>query len=428
MLKKYLHFTLFIMLFTSSLMAVEFSGFSINKIGMIPFMIGAFAALLRNGRVSISPKERIYILFLLASCISATIGLIHPIIRIDDLPQTFVKYLLQVFFLYIPLVLFVSGNLGNKYELQDSFSTQIIYIARIHALFIIVQFIFYIALGINISSIIFDDVFRGITNVNWNSFVYGSTKVIRASGLNRDPAFASYIMMCGFVFDKSKVFRWLYIICPILAQSRTGFVVLIILAMLTVFQDEKKRKRIRELMPRLMGTFVGLIIVLLSMRWNEALSKQMDSIIERILDLFNTSGRDISTIRHLFYPKWAIKTWASFGDIFYWIFGIGPRTSGLAFIRNISITSNYLSANMRNSIWAVECDFAELLLGYGLLGLGIYYYFLFTLTRDKKREVKLAGIAMIIMSIMYDYSSITFNVIIIAFMILLSRREAFSDD
>ena len=143
--------------------------------------------------------------------------------------------------------------------------------------------------------------------------------------------------------------------------------------------------------------------------------------MERISGIFNLSNADLSTTRHSSYPLLAMQSLGSFKHVINWLFGIGPRTSGLALVNSVGVGGVY-NFNT-NSIWAVECDFAELLLGYGIIGLLLYYYVLIAFFRNKKYECKMFGLAMLVMSFMYDYSSLTLTMITIIFVTAMSERK-----
>lgn len=81
--------------------------------------------------------------------------------------------------MYIPIILFVS-KYDKEYSISDKFFKYLIYIARFHAIWILAQFVIFYASGVNITSVIYDDWLGGITGLNWNSFVYGSSVVLRA--------------------------------------------------------------------------------------------------------------------------------------------------------------------------------------------------------------------------------------------------------
>ena len=118
MMKKYLHISLFIMLFTSSLVAVEFSGVSINKVGMLPFVGGVYLCLFYKGTtIRLSKESKRYVIFLVASCISAFVGIAFPIMEKEGLMSVYVNYIIQVVFLYLPMIVFVCGNQFKKYDL-----------------------------------------------------------------------------------------------------------------------------------------------------------------------------------------------------------------------------------------------------------------------------------------------------------------------
>ena len=326
--------------------------------------------------------------------------------------------------MYIPIILFVS-KYDKEYSISDKFFKYLIYIARFHAIWIFAQFVIFYASGVNITSVIYDDWLGGITGLNWNSFVYGSSVVLRAAGLNQDPAFASYIMTVGFIFDRNSKFRWMYIVAPILAQSRTGFLAILVIAIYDIFDIKKIINGIKLNYKRILPPVLILVILVILLKTNHTVQTQFNSIIYRIQDIFSVSNQDISTTRHSSYPIIAIQCWAGFKNYLYILLGVGPRASGLAllnFVQRNRVNFEF-TKGMLNNVWAVECDFAEILLGYGIIGLILYYLNLVKIFLIKNKRIKEFAVAMILIGFMYDFSSISFNVLFIIFVLAISLKD-----
>lgn len=424
--RKYINVSLFIMIFSSSIMAVEFNGISLNKMGMIPFVLIALLSLIRqhNTVISINRRYVCYTSFLLISCLSAFFGILHPVLDRERFLSTELNYIIQVVLMYIPIILFVS-KYDKEYSISDKFFKYLIYIARFHAIWILAQFVIFYASGVNITSVIYDDWLGGITGLNWNSFVYGSSVVLRAAGLNQDPAFASYIMTVGFIFDRNSKFRWMYIVAPILAQSRTGFLAILVIAIYDIVDIKKIINGIKLNYKRILPPVLILVILVILLKTNHTVQTQFNSIIYRIQDIFSVSNQDISTTRHSSYPIIAIQCWAGFKNYLYILLGVGPRASGLAllnFVQRNRVNFEF-TKGMLNNVWAVECDFAEILLGYGIIGLILYYLNLVKIFLIKNKRIKEFAVAMILIGFMYDFSSISFNVLFIIFVLALSLKD-----
>ncbi len=418
---NFLKISIFIMIFTSSLVSVQLGDISLNKIGIIPFYLVVMFKEINNKKKTINKKTNIYILFLICTIFSSILAILFPIRNVEGMISAQINYIIQVVIIYIPIIYWIStSNIRDEYT--KNFFNILVKIIRFHAIFIILQFFIYNLFNINISSLIFDGLFHGITGNNWTSHVYGTDIVIRASGLNFDPAFASYLMICGFIFDNKKIYKVLYMICTILAQSRTGFICILLILIISLFQ-KKKNKINKKTILQIFYVIIIVLIILFIILKNEYLIKQFNSIFERISDIFSDiQTQDISSARHSSYPVLALKYLSDFNFLKYYIFGVGPRAGGLALIEYS--TRHYvdfeLVSTMYTKIWAIECDFAEILLGCGILGFILYYLQILKFILNKNNKIKYFGFAILSISFMYDFCFTTINVLMFIFTIMLS--------
>ena len=90
-------------------------------------------------------------------------------------------------------------------------------------------------------------------------------------------------------------------------------------------------------------------------------------------------------------------------------------------LAHFDVMNAYLGSHMFTTAWTVECDVAELLLGYGLLGFILYYINVFKLKRVSEYG-KVLVITYFLYSIMYDISASTFSQLIM--MIFLCCGES----
>ncbi len=412
-----LNFTIYFMLIMMSMISVQFGTISINKIGIIPFYIYLLLHECKDiHTLVINKKSLIYILFLISTTISAFLAIIIPIKDTSEFMHAQINYIIQVIFIYLPIfIILMSSN--NKKEYLNVFFEALVKVIRFHAIFIIIQFIIYTIFKVNISSLFFDQLLKGITGKTWTSHVYGTYIVLRASGLNYDPAFASYLLICGIIFDKNKNYKYLYLLCAMLAQSRTGFVCAIIVLLFTFMLKFNFREKIKF---KYVFNSLLIILILIILLKNEQIRVIIFSLSERLRDIFMPSSvQDISTLRHSSYPVLSLNVWQKFDNIFYVLFGIGPRASGLALLKYAMNTANFtFSQNMLTSVWSIECDIADILLSCGIIGLVLYYIQILKFLFNHNTNVKTFGLAILVMGFMYNFSLLTINVILVIFIIL----------
>lgn len=417
MYNKLLKITIFIMIFTASLVSVQLGGISLNKIGMIPFFLFLILSEKEKKEKIVINKNTIilFMLFVFSIC-SSVFSILNPITENKAIFSAQLNFIIQNLVFYIPILLMVS-NSNNRNIITTTFFEELVKVIRIHAIFIIVQFIIYTSFHINISSLLFDDLLGGITGNNWTSHIYGNHILIRASGLNYDPAFASYLMICGIVFDNNKFSKYIYLLCTLLSQSRTGLLAAIILLLLKFLLGDKKIKiNIKKLICSIVLILVCIIVIN-----NNFIQMYIGEIFDRIIDIFlNNDSKNISTLRHTSYPWLAIQSFfSSSGNILNKLFGVGPRMSGLAlmeYTNEYGISFEY-NTNMENNLWSIECDFADILLGCGIFGLIIYYIQLLSFLLKKDNKIKVFAIILAIMGFMYNFAFTTINMLVFIFLV-----------
>lgn len=162
-MKKYIKYSMFFMLLTSSMMNIELWGVSLNKLGMAPFVIGLILTEYKSvSHFRIGRKEYKLLLFYVFSILSALFSIIYPVKGVEESLNVQINYIVFVLVLYIPLLLLIYQS-KHRAEYINIFLSQIVLICRIHAIFIFIQFAVYILLHINISSLLFEELLRGAT-------------------------------------------------------------------------------------------------------------------------------------------------------------------------------------------------------------------------------------------------------------------------
>ena len=143
--------------------------------------------------------------------------------------------------------------------------------------------------------------------------------------------------------------------------------------------------------------------------------------IRRLIERFefignNNTSIDRGTMRHILYIPYSIITLTKNGIISFFI-GVGPRIGGVGFATAGDIASIVgLNRFMLTNAWSVECDFADILLGMGILGCISYYIFLFTNMRSKNITVRHFVCLYFIIGFMYNFCWLTFSQLLFIFL------------
>lgn len=409
---------LFIAILFSSIVALVINDISINKLGLIPLLIIAYYYIV-NKKITINKSNNLdsLIKFMLAIIVSALIGLLYIDNSIKGQSSALLNIIIQILFVYFPLILFVN-NSGNTITIKK-FLDFFVIILRIHAIIIFAQFIIYILTDINIIRIFFENILQGIDiQDKWNAFVFGNEKLIRASGLNYEPAFTSYLMICGFIFDKKNSFRYFYMLATILSQSRTGVVTLFAIAAWDYLYFNKKKISMKKIIFFLFC--MGMIIIFIT--YDSKVMIYANAIFLRIIDALLGDSNEVSANIHTGYILYGVKLFVNNSSIMQLIFGYGPRISGLFFAKhvyedNINMLMPY---NRLFMPWSIECDYIDLLYGSGILGLTFYIILLIKLYKENSILLKEYSLAMLIYGFMYNCSLTTINVLVL---ILLTTKD-----
>lgn len=405
--------SLFILIFTSSLVSLQINGISVNRIGLLPFWCAVFLKEYSNfniSKVEIAKNLKYYFYFLILSLFSSIFAIVSPISSANGFISAQINYLLFVLVIYLPIILLLSNSKDRRYY-SDLFKKYFLIIVKLHAYIIIAQFFIYAITGINISSLLFDTILHVDTGVMWTTHIYGTSIVQRASGLNYDPAFSSYLMIVGFILTKNKKDKFLFLLSVIFSQSRTGILALIV-GIVLEYVFNFKMKVSKKQFVKGCCMFLGMIVACIVLVNISFVQTQLDSLLERLIDISGKST--ISSQRHTQYPLLSLDCWAHFNNAIHWLLGAGPRASGTV-ASNISGVKSTIPLSAQR-VWAIECDFAELLLGYGIIGLFLYYANLIRMMLSKKEQIKIFAILMILIGFFYDYSSLSINMITLIFL------------
>lgn len=396
-------------LFCSSMLGLQVFGISLNKIGLLPLeLYGLYHIFhVKKGKIQGNRYIKAFIVLYMIQIIGSILSLAsRDYISFLEWEDRLVNNAVQYLFIYFPIAFFVFSY-SNKKALFSSFKSIMIKICRFHAIYVLIQFVLWNTISINITDILINQMFSHIFGSYGVAYGNTGTQIfLRITGLNSDAAFLSILMLIGYCFDKNKVYKILYFASTIFAVSRVGMFSIAMLMCIELFLYlVKHRHGIKQKV--IIRSFIGVVILLFPVIvvYNNSPSVQnyINLLFGRILTIFNSDADIYGTGRHMSYPFLSIYSWFFDLNIIERLIGVGIRTEGLVFNHSQYIASFFdFNRTMLTSAWAIECDFASILLGNGIIGMLVYLYLYIQLIKSKDMSLILLGIGLLVFGIMYD--------------------------
>lgn len=417
--QKGLFIVIFVALFFSSILGAQLFGVSLNKIALLPLECYLIYVAITKGKI-IEFKISMYpiLLFYVVQILGSLFGLLNVEYAqtYDGYRDTLINNIIQNILIYFPIVLLI-GQMNNKQQLYYVFKKCIVYVARIHLCWIIVQFLLWNMFQIDFNAIIFQDLLKGKLGDDFGSTViFLNDKVeLRATGLNYEPAAAATVMMLGICFDRRIALKIMYALGTVLGMSRTGIVVaiicLIIQLALGIYTKKFKIKTSNLLYLIILSAFCVILLFM----FVPSLSNQLFNLIDRFTNMgTNNDGSE----RHIMYPIYSLYSWAVDLNIYQKFFGVGARVSGIVFAESPYVSSNMtFHGTMLSEAWEVECDYAAIMLGDGAIGVIAYLWIISKYIRSRDIDCVTLGIAVLCFGLMYNtFSSTLFQIVTIFFL------------
>ncbi len=415
--------TVFIAVFFSSMLGAQFLGISLNKIALLPLEFVLFIlAIKRKNVVPWNEKKRNLLFWFLAIILSSLVGLTEKD-QLSGYEGLLLANIVQYIAIYIPILLMVN-------VINDPFARikkSIVIVAEINSIWAIVQFVCWYLFSFDWNSFVFISLLKGVMGTKWTAWDFTTgVLMIRATGLNYDPAFLSQLMVFGFALSKSKLWKAFFLFTCICSMSRVGMVSIFLIVLYAGYKKITNHDKWHLEKNFLFHTvffclIIGMTFVYL---YNsvEIVKNQTDSFVNRFAFVSSIStdnaSMDVSSRRHSIYAPLSILVMAE-QPMLNVLFGVGPRIGGSAITHSSYIKEINPSPEMLCRVWCVECDFAEILLGTGLFGLCLYYLNLFSLLRVKNRYsdyYKKIVMAVFLFGFMYGIGLNTLTVLLFIFM------------
>lgn len=397
------NFCLFFAILFSSMLGYSIAGISINKIALVPLIIAIiFGGLvqIKDYNLSLNKLQIILILIYSFSIVSCFFNYMKNY-NYKDYYSRLSFWVLQILIFYLPIIFFAKRAYKNNFK--NIFMNCLCIVCRIQSVWAIFQFFFYYIIGKDINFVLFNEILGGFIKGSESAYLYDRSELaLRVTGFNYDPAFLGILLVLGFCIDK-KIYKYIYFIVACLAMSRTAIISIIVVFLYDrVVHPHKVTKSSKKLLG-IAGVLLGILALWIFYRKNPYFSYQIDYVISRMQNIFNGATRDQGTSRHILYIPYAIYSWIFEANIIEKLIGIGSRVSGLAFSTSNFISSKMiLTNNMKTSAWGIECDFADVLLGLGLIVLVLYYYILFKIFKTGEENDKKIAISLFIFGFMYN--------------------------
>lgn len=397
--QNYLRVCVFIMVFFSSIVGGQFFGVSLNKVCMIPLIL----YLIAHSKNCLFKKSLFPLAgFYLIGAFSAIVSLIAPYADdIEGYVSRSVFYAIQMVILFIPMLILLSGS-EKKDAILDYTVESVVLTSRINIIIVFLEFVSYFIVDVTFANSLLGLIY-GIDNAVALINLPGIGIFLRPAGLNMDPAYLGIILVFGFLFEKNTIWKMLGFAAAACAMSRSSILIIVLLAIFSYV----KKNGIRKIKPKYIAiTVLCIVAVGVAVQSIPSLSSQITGMLSRLHLGNEMKSEDVGTMRHMLYIPKSIEVFLFHYNPIQQLIGFGPRLSG-TIIAQANVMNSYLNPEMFHTAWTIECDIAELLLGYGLIGFVLYYCCIFKLRRIRGYG-KMLFLVLFLYSIMYDISASTY--------------------
>lgn len=397
--QNYLRVCVFIMVFFSSIVGGQFFGVSMNKVCMIPLIL---YLIIHSKSFSLRKSLLPLAGFYLVAALAAIISLIAPYAdNIEGYISRSVFYALQMVILFIPMLFLLSGS-KRKEEILVYTIDSVILTSRINIIIAFLELASFFIVNTSFTDSLLGFLY-GIDNASALIYLPGLGVFLRPAGLNMDPAYLGIILVFGFLFEKNTIWKMLGFAAAACSMSRSSILIIVLLAIFSYV----KKNGIRKIKPKYIAiTVLCIVAVGVAVQSIPSLSSQITGMLSRLHLGNEMKSEDVGTMRHMLYIPKSIEVFLFHYNPIQQLIGFGPRLSG-TIIAQANVMNSYLNPEMFRTAWTIECDIAELLLGYGLIGFVLYYFCVFRL-RKIKGYGKMLFLVFFLYSIMYDISASTY--------------------
>lgn len=394
----------------STMVGAQLFGISLSKIALIPLEIYLIVRYLPRKRMVLSKSGKYALLWFFSIILSSILGCFEET-GSKAYFQTLTFNILQCLFIYLPIFIY-SSFVKNKDKL---FINALLLAAKINAVWAIVQYICWVLFSFDFNSYVFNTILRGLLGTNWTAWNYETgVLLLRATGLTNDAALLSVTLVMGFCLSSNVLWKTLFFAAAIFGQARSGSLIMIISiaydAGIVVFKHFRTINKKRFV--QFFWVAALLIIFIVYLYFNvPMIYSSINTILYRFISIFDASARKKSgTDRHLMYIPVSLLIFLFELPIVNKLFGTGIRTEGRILMNSHSYSKmlNFNARMIQAGSWAIECDYAEVLLGLGALGCFAFGGLWKTVYKNcNSSRIRNLLFSMAFFGLTYNYSSLT---------------------
>lgn len=314
------------------------------------------------------------------------------------------------FFILFGYVFFLHSNLEIE-RLKNIFFNGFILGAIVQFIWGMLQIILYSFFEFKLNTFIFSNVL-GLNQYVWDSYISGG--ILRLKGIGWEAANFAVVMVVAYClsdhYRHSKFLKTIFIIGTLLSTSRSGYLSLagVMIWQLLLIITSKRKLSLNKVIVMLCSVFV--IFIFLFLFWDKILLRA-DIFITSLGNLFDKNEADPSASIHLSYYLRLLDVFEEI-PVINALFGCGYFSIGYLYTEYLGLFPDRVSLIG----WNPESDFITLLLGNGIIGAFIYYYYAVrSFFRHKKDGLGFAVLAILIIGITYLITRGSFCFLIIAF-------------
>lgn len=285
------------------------------------------------------------------------------------------------------------------------------------------QEILYLTIGLRLNTFIFGDIF-GENSYMWDSYISGN--ILRMKGLGWETANFALILIIGYIIScqqhRNIIIRFLLILAIFFSTSRSGYIAFAVVLLLQAFQLKSISITSRKLLGSIM---LASILCLLIFIFRNLLLDRWQIILQSFQSVFQDTDINSSSSIHSGYYNTLGQALNEL-PLPNLLLGIGYFSSGYFYNQN-ALTLNLSPLLLMNPLgWNPESDFVTLIIGNGLLGIFVYYFWSIKgIFYQRHNYYSLLIVAVIVSGITYLTIRGTWSGLVLAFALYRSNAKNF---
>lgn len=331
-------------------------------------------------------KDYNFFLLLLCLTFSCIINL--------NLPNTWINanLTMTVNYLILGIVLLLNKNdffLKNK----DAYVKGLWISSWVQLVWGTAQFLLYRLNGQSLNQLLFADILH-IEGTNYTMQYLGLQRI---TGLHWECAYYALSLTIGMILASRRWQKILFLVGILLSTSRTGVLTALFAIFIAGILDFKKNKsKIKNrLNLRTISIYSAFTVLFIMICVNYG-TLMYDNIIGN-LQRFQNLDNDSSALVHMWYYEYLPDILFNKFDIIHFLFGVGSGSSGYMYSRYYAIYSTV-------NAWTIENEFANQLVGNGIIGaIATYTWIIKRIRSCENDNYKALIFSIVIGGITYSY-------------------------